>query len=157
MEQTKEIKQRNRLSEKQIVFLDEFALSFNFKEAAKKAGYHPSQIRQFMQKQPESLFNRTYRKIQASVIDDPRFNKCGSVERMFRWMEDAEANGDLKLALEIQKELNKMIDGNMAVQKQITENKKEVNVNVIDLTKPKAGITQESVEDTNYEEVDDEE
>lgn len=145
----------NVLNSWQLTFLDNFAETFDFEGSARLVDKYPSQVRDVMQKSPMSTFAKKFREIQKGVIDNHRFNKCGSLERMYRWMQNAEEIGDYKLALDIQKEINKMIDGNIAIQKQITEHKKEVSVKVIDMTKPRQELPESDVEDADYEDYED--
>lgn len=142
------------LTIKQRKFLIYYSDTLNLREAAKKAGLRSDSLNLMLRK--KTLFTDMVREIQKNVINDPRFTKAGSIGELQKLKDEARSVGDLKLVLDIQKEINKMIDGNLAVQKVLNERTERINIAVIDLTKkePAAQLEETNPIDTDYEEMD---
>jgi hypothetical protein len=122
-----------RLTDKQIAFLNAYMELLNINRACDAAGVQYTNLvtNQFR----DTLFNAVFRELRSRVEKDLRFDKSSVFERLCRYRDTAEKNGDLKLALEIQKEMNKMTTGMMAPTTQIERKEQKVEVKVLDFTK----------------------
>lgn len=124
---------RNSLTMRQKKFLLKYQETFSMREAVKAGGYTSQTVSNMLRK--DSLFTRTFRELQKNLEQDPRLTKISGVEKLLSYQKAAEEAGDIKLAVDIQKEINKMIQGNIAPTKSIEEKTEKVEVMVIDFTK----------------------
>lgn len=120
------------LSIRQKKFLIHYQDTLSIKEAAMRSGLRSDAVLTSLKK--KTLFADLFRKAQENVINDPRFTKSGSLGKLQDLQRQAEEAGDLKLSFDIQKEINKMIDGNLAIQKVLNQKEDNVVLTLIDLT-----------------------
>ena len=131
----KEIKtrERNSLSIKQKRFLVAYKEKISVKEAAKEAGMTLQHVRALLAR-PHTLFSRTFHEISNQVQHDERFSKAAGLERLYRCLDMAFEAGDYMGVKNIQDSINKMIEGNIAIQKSVEKKETEVTVKVLDFT-----------------------
>ena len=138
------------LTELQAKFLVEYQDCINVGEACRRTGYNQSNVRRDAAK--DTAFGRAFREIRKNIEKDIRLDKAAGLERLLGYQKVAEEAGDLKLAIDIQKEINKMVEGNIAAttQREIKENK--VEIKVLDFTKKKTKeLVQGKFEDVEAE------
>lgn len=126
-------RERKSLSMKQKRFLVEYRDCISVKEAARRVGITVQHAKQWMSR-PYTLFGKMYAEISNQIVKDERFSKVAGLERLYRYLEMAEADGEYMNAVKIQGEINKMIEGNIAIQKSVEKKETEVTVKVIDFT-----------------------
>jgi hypothetical protein len=123
---------RETLTEKQKAFLAEYQECMDLKEACEKSQIYLGNLRRDIQKDTE--FARRFWRIRQAIEKDTRFDKAAGLERLYRYQRIAEEQGDFKLAIEIQKEINKMVDGNIAATTQRVEKNEKIEIKCFDFT-----------------------
>lgn len=125
---------RKSLSIKQKRFLVKYRELISISAAAKAVGIRLQLVRAWLAR-PNTLFCKTFNEIKNQIQNDERFSKAAGLERLYRCLEMAFEAGDYMGVKNIQDSINKMIEGNIAVQKTLDEKKTEVTVKVLDFTK----------------------
>lgn len=128
----------NGLTVKQEKFLVLYPENLNVYKTAEAVGISKTNIMRDIKR--DTVFGKKVRELAKELDDDPRFSKAGTLSALYD-MEDRiendetlESKDKYRLLLDIRKEINKMIDGNIASQRSIVE-KKVINVNgVYDFT-----------------------
>lgn len=121
------------LSIRQKRFLVAYQETLSIKEACIQANLRPDAVLASLRR--PTLFSELFKKVQGNVINDARFTKAGSIGKLLHIQTMAEMAGDYKLVFDVQKEINKMIDGNLAIQKVLNQKEENVTLTLIDLTK----------------------
>lgn len=147
-----EDKIRKSLTRKQVAFLAEYRESFSMRKAVAAGGYSSQTVSNMLRK--DSLFTRTFKELQKNLEQDPRLTKLSGLEKLLRYQSSAEEDGDYKLALEIQKEINKMVQGNIAPTKSIDERNNKLEVTLIDFTKKLEDNKSNIISIDNYQEAE---
>jgi hypothetical protein len=145
------------LTVKQEKFLLLYPEKLNVYRTAEAVGISKSNIIRDIQK--DSPFGIAVRQLTADLENDPRFNKAGSIAALYEMEDNITNDPELepavkyRLLLDIRKEINKMIDGNIASQKKVVE-KKNITLNgTYDFTKlPEAQQTKTI--DISHKEID---
>jgi len=150
----------NGMTEQQEAWLRAYPLVLDVYRAAEIAKISVSNIMAYIGR--DTIFGRKARELIEEVtggIDrDPRYNRAGSLARLTAMEEDIISDSEMdakdkyKLLLDIRKEINKMIDGNIAAQKKSVTNTAIMIEGVVDFTKKKQ-LPQQIVEDADYEEI----
>lgn len=128
------VKNERGLTVKQESFLEAYDELFDIYRAADKCGIARSNIMADLRK--DTAFAREFKGMTKRIEDDPRFTKTGAIGNLLKIKRDIEDDTELrssdryKLLLEIQKEINKMVDGNLASQKKVIE-KKTIDVKAV--------------------------
>jgi nitrate reductase alpha subunit len=123
---------KETLTEKQKTFLAEYQATMDLASALGASNMQMCNLRRDIKKDTE--FARRYWELRNSVEKDPRFDKAAGLERLMRYQRIAEEKEDFKLAIEIQKEINKMVDGNIAATTQRVEKNEKIEVKCFDFT-----------------------
>ncbi len=150
-------KSERGLTTKQEKFLLLYPEKLNVYRTAEAVGISKSNIIRDIQK--DSPFGDAVRKLTDDLEGDPRFNKAGSIAALYEMEDSIKEDPELepkeryRLLLDIRKEINKMIDGNIASQKKVVE-KKNITLNgTYDFTKlPEAQETKTI--DISHKEID---
>jgi hypothetical protein len=129
MSKDKDSKAKNYrgLTIKQEKFLVLYPEKLNVYRTAEAVGISKANIIRDIQK--DTAFGIEVRRLTQELDDDPRFSKAGTLSALYDMEEDIakdeelEAKDRYRLILDIRKEINKMIDGNIASQKKIVEKK----------------------------------
>ena len=114
------------LTDKQHSFLEEFSDSANEKAALEAAGWKKSQLRKALM-DTTGEFYKQFSALIVSMESDTAYGKWQNLEYLVAMRDDAMANGDKKMALELIREINKM-SGNLAPMRQ------EVNNTTLNIT-----------------------
>jgi hypothetical protein len=123
---------KDTLTDRQRTFLAEYQETMDLSKALEVSGIRIGNLRRDIKK--DSEFARRYWELRNSVEKDPRFDKAAGLERLMRYQRIAEEKEDFKLAIEIQKEINKMVDGNIAATTQRVEKNEKIEVKCFDFT-----------------------
>ena len=129
------------LTQRQEKFLEVFPITLNVYKSAEIAEIARTNIMADLSK--DTPFANCYRAMVENLDNDPRYNKAGSIKSLQGMIdeldmmteEEIKPSERIKLKLDIQKEINKMIEGNLASSKKIVENKTLVLEGVYDFTK----------------------
>lgn len=141
MNKEKDSKEKNHrgLTIKQEKFLVLYPENLNVYRTADACGIARGNIMRDIQKDTE--FGMAVRELTEDLDGDPRFSKAGTLSALYD-MESAIENDEevkavdkYRLLLDIRKEINKMIDGNIASQKKTITNKSIHFEGVYDFTK----------------------
>ena len=124
----------DRLKEEEKEFLRVYEDTFNVMDSARAAGLDEVNIHRRLKS--SSRLARHFRTLIEHIADNPRYNKAGSLNMLTELKKRAAEKEDLNLEFKIIQEINKMIEGNIATQKKIVENRQLEVKGVIDLTKP---------------------
>ena len=158
-----ETRKRNEkgLTERQEKFLVAYSELLDVYKAAKVANIAKSNIMADLRR--DTPFATEYKELCGRIEEDPRLTKSGSVGRLLQMIKDVDVAveaGEVKLLegmrmkLDIQKEINKMVEGHLAGQKK-TINKNILNVQgTYDFTKLNAPEEPKAIE-IGYEEITD--
>jgi len=152
------------MTKRQEAWIKAFNSVCDVYEAARISGIAKGNIMKLIRR--ETTFGKkareTIRKCNEISDIDPRFNKQGSLMWLMNKRSEVEASEDIdpvnkyRILLDIQKEINKMVDGNLAKKdKQIG---KVVNnyLGVIDLTKGSQTQLPEAIEDADFKVIENE-
>jgi hypothetical protein len=150
----------NGYTKQQEAWLKAYPFVLDVYRAAEIANISVSNIMAYINR--DTVFGRKARELIQKVTDgidkDPRFNKAGSIALLSRMIDDIthdaeiESKDKYKLILDIQKEINKMVDGNIAAQKKNVTNTAIMIEGVVDFTKKKR-LPEQITEDAEYEEI----
>jgi len=150
-------KNEDGLTVKQEKFLLLFPETLNIYRTAERVGIARSNIVRDVQR--DTPFGRAVRELSKRLDDDPRFSKAGTLSDLYDMEksiiddETMESKDKFRLLLDIKKEINKMIDGNIASQKKTIENKNLILNATYDMTKLPERQEQKTI-DIGYEEAD---
>jgi len=150
-------KNEDGLTVKQEKFLLLFPETLNIYRTAERVGIARSNIVRDVQR--DTPFGRAVRELSKMLDDDPRFSKAGTLSDLYDMEksiiddETMESKDKFRLLLDIKKEINKMIDGNIASQKKTIENKNLILNATYDMTKLPERQEQKTI-DIGYEEAD---
>lgn len=125
MSENKDSKEKNHrgLTVKQEKFLVLYPEKLDVYRTARCVGISKTNIMRDIQK--DTAFGIAVRELALELDDDPRFSKAGTLGALYEMEEDIskdeelEAKDKYRLLLDIRKEINKMIDGNIASQKKV--------------------------------------
>lgn len=151
-------KNEDGLTFKQEKFLLLYPEVLNVYKTAQEVGIPRSNIVRDLKK--DTPFGIKFRRMveKMEMDNDPRFSKAGTLGDLFKLEEEIRNDDSIdsekkyRLILDIKKEINKMIDGNIASTKKVVENKNLFVSGVYDLTKLPEQQTQKTI-DIEYTEV----
>lgn len=139
--------QDDKLKDNEKRFLEEYEDSYDIMESARRSGLDTVNIHRRLKS--SSTLGKHFKKLIFDIDKDHRYGKAGSITMLMKLKKLAEDKEDYNLVFKIIQEINKMIDGNIAVQKKVVENRQFEIKGVIDLTKP---IEEPKTIDISYEE-----
>lgn len=143
MEKRKRRTGRSSLTIKQKRFLIKYAETFNCKEACEEVGYSRQTLAMMLRRE-DTLFYSAFKEAEKKIAQDPRVTKVAGIERLLRYIEEAEKEGNYEFALKCQKELSLMVEGNIAPKTTIEKKDEKIEIKVIDFTQraqlPKSNI-----------------
>lgn len=143
------ILEEDGLTENQEAILAHYWETFNIFKACEMVGVQRNYIYSALNSKTETPFQRAYAKMTQQLENDPRIGKIGGIENLRDIAKRAKDAGRMDIEIAAQKEINKMIDRNLAVQKKSVEN---ITIDIkgsLDLTAPKE--LGEHIIDTEYE------
>lgn len=149
-------KNEDGLTVRQQSFLDAYDSVLDVYKAATMAGISKTNIMADLRR--NTPFAIEFRKRADLIEDDPRFSKSGSMGNLLDLKRKIKNDGELKsaekyrLLLDIQKEINKMMEGNLASKKTVSTNTEVKLEAVYDFTKP---IEEPDTIDIDYEDTTD--
>ena len=149
------ILEEDGLTKKQEAILAYYWETFNIFKACEMTGVQRYYIYNALNSKTETPFQRAYYKMTKQLENDPRIGKIGGIENLRDIAKRAKEAGRMDIEIAAQKEINKMIDRNLAVQKKSVENITIDIKGTLDLTTPKE--LSEAVIDTEYEDYAEEE
>ena len=155
---------QKRLTKTQSKWLEYYPLVLDIYEAARLAGIRESNILKMLHR--NTLFARKAAKLIQDVTDrisnDPRLNKIGSIAALLSMEKSIKRNSKIrpyqkyKLLLEVRREINKMVEGNLAASNHNVKTNIDISVKgVYDLTQGNRNVQIESNENNLLEEADD--
>jgi hypothetical protein len=121
-----------QMTELQKAFLAEYEECMDLKETCDKLNVYIGNIKRDILKETE--FAKRFWEIRKNIEKNVKFDKAAGLERLMRYQKAAENMGDYKLAIEIQKEINKMVDGNIAATTQRVEKNEKIEIKCFDFT-----------------------
>ncbi len=148
------------LTERQSKFVMLYPEKLNIYRTADECGIPRGNIVRDIKK--DTPFGREVRRISAELDGDPRFSKIGTLSALYDMEDSIQSDPELeprdkyRLLLDIRKEINKMIDGNIASQKKFVETKTVTFEGVYDLTQVNGGMPEpKTIEISSYDEAED--
>jgi GDP-D-mannose dehydratase len=139
--------QQRILTVKQERFLSEYQECMNINKACRLSEMQVGNVLRDLKK--DTPFANEFKKIQKALEVDPRLTKIAGVEKLLRYQQMAEDEGDYMGAAKIQETINKMIEGNIAPTTQVEKKEIKNEIRVIDFTKKKQflKLEQDNVQD----------
>ncbi len=146
--------EEKKLNSDELEFLKYYESTLNIMDSARRAGLDEVNIHRRLKS--SSALGVAFKALVETIDKDPRFNKIGSISVLYKLEEsiwedkELEAKDKYKLMLDVRREINKMIEGNIAATKKVVTTREVKVTGVIDLTKP---INEPKTIDVGYDDV----
>ena len=124
---------KTHLSEGETIFLFVYGETLSKSKALALSGLNRARINGMMAS--NTLFGVMFRTLVKNIEKHPAVDKASAMDKLLDLQEKVEEQGDFKTALAIQKEINKMVAGNIAPTQSLNHTVTDKRVEVIDLTK----------------------
>lgn len=123
---------RTYLTEEEAKYLYVYTETLSRDQAIAASGINKARLNSKLAS--NTMFGVMFRSFVKNISKHPKLTKNSAIDKLLFLQSKAEDNGDFKLSLAIQKELNKMLEGHIAPNQTHVHNTTEKTIEVIDLT-----------------------
>lgn len=124
---------KSHLTEGETIFLYVFNETLSRSKALAFSGLNRARLNSMLAS--NTLFGVMFRTLIKNIEKHPAVDKSAAMDKLLELQEKVEEQGDFKTSLSIQKEINKMVAGNIAPTQSLNHTVTDKRIEVIDLTK----------------------